>query len=452
MKKIMIILLFTILLASCKKDEKVEVPKIYNCNLYSESNTYNYLYSSVDDTTNYNNNGRYDFSKKNDNEVSSSTNITILTHGMSGSAANWSNDGKHDIFSFTSESLITRLYNDNTSFYWGCFSDSTNFEFYDITSQLDDCINNHKAYEFEKTKIVDEIDDNCVLIYEASEDVFQLQTDKIYTQFNYLVSSLVKMYKDKNDILPKINLIGHSQGGLVNLLYTLDHPDLVDKVYSLGTPYLGSTSASIDANSLDHLFGTKLGGEDSIIDSSIYLKYLDRWNSLYDTLYKNIDVYAISGYTTLELLNKAISSFASGLSLFQDIFERLENDIRTYGVENAINKLINSMSSNVLLGGMLKQNDLNAIKNMFVNEVYFDENNVYWRNDGLVDLASALGYLGTYSNYTDSYKGFTRIEICYTVDNCNLGKTSKNNIPVVHNLESRDNTIINNILSTITGE
>ena len=46
--------------------------------------------------------------------------------------------------------------------------------------------------------------------------------------------------------LPKINLIGHSRGGLTNLQYALDHPDLVAGLYSMGTPYFGTDTGSTD--------------------------------------------------------------------------------------------------------------------------------------------------------------------------------------------------------------
>ena len=58
-----------------------------------------------------------------------------------------------------------------------------------------------------------------------------------------MLSKIVYDVKELNGgILPKVNLIGHSRGGLTNLQYALDHPDLVDSLISIGTPYFGTTT------------------------------------------------------------------------------------------------------------------------------------------------------------------------------------------------------------------
>ena len=47
-------------------------------------------------------------------------------------------------------------------------------------------------------------------------------------------------------VLPKLNLIGHSRGGLTNMQYALDHPQMIDSMYSFDTPYIGTTIAELD--------------------------------------------------------------------------------------------------------------------------------------------------------------------------------------------------------------
>lgn len=60
-----------------------------------------------------------------------------------------------------------------------------------------------------------------------------------------LSSILYKLKDNYGGKIPKVNLVGHSRGGLTNLQYALDHPDIVENLISIGTPYFGSSSAKI---------------------------------------------------------------------------------------------------------------------------------------------------------------------------------------------------------------
>ena len=114
-----------------------------------------------------------------------------------------------------------------------------------------------------------------------------------------MVSTVLKELKEQDitNRIPKINLIGHSRGGITNLQYALDHPDIVDSLISIGTPYFGSNSASIDFNLL---FGMIAGGsgEADVTNAEKYNEYYNRWNNNYETLYKNINAHALGGYSS----------------------------------------------------------------------------------------------------------------------------------------------------------
>ena len=103
---------------------------------------------------------------------------------------------------------------------------------------------------------------------------------KVYEEFNYMLSKILYDVKELNTgILPKINLIGHSRGGLINLMYALDHPKLVKSIFSLGTPFFGSDTASTNIGGAVAGFSD---GLDDIIDRDIYLDYYNRWKNNYD--------------------------------------------------------------------------------------------------------------------------------------------------------------------------
>lgn len=91
-----------------------------------------------------------------------------------------------------------------------------------------------KTAEAVKTEKLTDVNKHIIIIFEATYDRENKQisgTDNynnyVYEEFNYMLSKIVYDVKYLSGRLPKINLIGHSRGGITNLQYALDHPDLV---------------------------------------------------------------------------------------------------------------------------------------------------------------------------------------------------------------------------------
>ena len=111
--------------------------------------------------------------------------------------------------------------------------------------------------------------------------------------------------------------------------YTLDHPALVHSIYSLGTPYTGSTTASLDL----HWFGARFSGSEEasrdIVSKDVYGKYMDRWNSNYDELYSHINVVALAGYGTLLqffeslISDKSLNYFFDGENINKELIRNV---------------------------------------------------------------------------------------------------------------------------------
>lgn len=107
------------------------------------------------------------------------------------------------------------------------------FRLYDITTQESETSTYIRSGEVDR---ITDISKHIIVIFD-SYDAYE-SNDNIYYQFNYMLSSIIYDVKILNGgILTKINLIGHSRGGLTNLQYALDHPDLVDSLISIDTPY-----------------------------------------------------------------------------------------------------------------------------------------------------------------------------------------------------------------------
>ena len=66
-----------------------------------------------------------------------------------------------------------------------------------------------------------------------------------YDEFHYIIDSICDAALTDTGSVPRLNLIGHSRGGLINMMYAIHHKYNVDLLYSLGTPYNGSSAASL---------------------------------------------------------------------------------------------------------------------------------------------------------------------------------------------------------------
>lgn len=403
--------------------------QVYDADFFSRANTYNATLTQtvVPGSTNGEtyNSVRYNMNVKRANVIVSddAPQVTFITHGLGGDASHWSNNsGNPDWeFAYSPGSIIDLLQQKaSCNIYWAKFSSVDSF----VLWQLD-----NKNYESEnkRTSIIDNTKHSIVIFdgYNTSQS-----NDYIYTQFNIMASKVILDLQalDANNELPRVNLIGHSRGGLTNLQYALDHPDLVDSIFSLGTPYLGSTSASIDKYILGGYFAGNPGEED-IVNPNIYLGNMNRWNNNYETLYKDINVYALGGYQSIDMLIYQM--------IYPDINEFIEeegNDITAKSLLKSLNiylsvklgLLNNSAIPNVvkqeIIGGVLDiiyriipalknntsvVNGITAIFDLLFDELQFNLSTLSYDllNDGLVDLPSQLG-LDQQSN--NGYKGFIR--------------------------------------------
>ena len=204
---------------------------------------------------------KYNLEQKNSNTVMDYPQITVLTPGLGSDAGVWSNTystTKSDVFSYNKDSIITKIaeFTDGANIYWVKMKSATTSvnimapdgvitvkkNEYNLT--LHDVTNQKSIYVENKINNITDISKHIIVVFDPA-DAGGLN-DNLYYQLNYALSKIIYDVKILNGgILPKINLIGHSRGGLTNLQYTLDHPDLVDSLISIDTPYFSSTTANL---------------------------------------------------------------------------------------------------------------------------------------------------------------------------------------------------------------
>lgn len=437
--------------------------------LYNLTNTYAY------NSTHKEYESHYYMTDKNNLKVSEGKPLlTVFTHGLGGDASHWSNSGRK--FSYSNDSLITRLAKlINSNIYWVKYDETNNLKIYDITEQVYNGITgiSSEIYVGNLIEKITDISKHSIIVFEANKTISNGKNEGVYTQFNYAISKIVyDISKLNNGTLPKMNLIGHSRGGITNMQYALDHPDLVHSIYSLGTPYTGSTTASIDLHILKGAFASK-ESEKEITDKVVYEKYMSRWNDNYESLYSNINVLAIGSYSSLSALRagltneKSLEYIENEIGIDKETFRALTHGVITIveagmlslyvspvGVTKAgIIKIISGALSELETNIDLSYTAIDDLAQIITNEINLDYHPpfVSWYNDCLVDLGSQLGYEGLVPLDGKRYKGFNTVVKAFTNLNANFDALSVDYSPaVVHNLEARDKELGTYIISEIS--
>ncbi len=445
--------------------------------LFSEANTFDC--TKIDKTTHPDRyEVEYDMTARNGKQVMDKPQITVLTHGWGMAAGTWSNNYCHEIetetededlgnediilptdpencipFSYDKDSIISRLNEEvnGANIFWAEMK-GEKFYLFDITGEKEQFSKYAEKYNHKKVEQITDISKHIVVVFQADDS--GQSHNNIYYQFNYIISSIVNNVKVLNGgILPKLNLIAHSRGGITNMQYALDHPDLVASLISMGTPYFGSTTAKI-AGAL--LFGNNNGLED-ILNPELYYGYSNRWNTDYERLYKDINAVAIGGYSTFLFLNNVVENdYSNYVKDYKDLIKFLI-PVACLGNRNLhIKFLVSAILKKILQENVDKfsDEDIADIVEIWLTEI--DANSFIpsaaWYNDILVPLDSQLAKDNGSANYSGgTYKGFKHRTRCYNIwDDIDFTKMATVGPPVPHNLEPRDPKIIDMVLDELT--
>lgn len=198
--------------------------------------------------------------------------ITVLTHGLGGNPSHWSNDNVTQAISYDTESIIEKIRGldvGNTEVYVIQHEKdvipANSFKI--VKLNIDSVTGSYSphAVNFSSTNLSKKV----VVIYKASDEKQHNITD--YLELDYIIDFFSYKYYLDYHYIPKVNLIGHSRGGLSNIQYVNEHPYNIDSVFSIDTPYFGSEFGQMTAlMNLIELSDTinSCGGQD-ILDTGI---------------------------------------------------------------------------------------------------------------------------------------------------------------------------------------
>ena len=237
---------------------------------------------------------------------------------------------------------------------------------------------------------------------------------------------------------PKVNLIGHSRGGITNLIYALEYPQRVHSMISIGTPFFGSDAAESFG---ELIFPNAAGGIEDICDPEVYNGYYDDWNDGYESKYKNINSIAIAGTTTIsyqrEVLQEAVGQFSGPLAMLLQVYENAF--LQPFMVLYLSGQYQTLKEEHPELGILSEQQFVDLV--MLINsEVHYG----IWYSDAFVPVDSQQGFNGNKNyNFSKYVKHFGDGEASLTP------KRAVNSLPIIHNIETYDADIHSYILNNI---
>lgn len=268
---------------------------------------------------------------KNTESTDNSPIMTILVHGLGANAATWSSDGIE--FGYSEDSLIEALAGnrDDTVVYYAQMSESENISF--KLSMLNS--HNYKIKENKNRLTLDDISRHMIIIFDEIDGRRNANNNDAYDRLNYVIDKLIYDAKYLGINNPRINLIGHSRGGLLNMMYAIDHPYNVAGLFSIGTPYTGTTmydlgEAIAHISELPELIRDYLSssinsaGAKDIVDTELIEKYKSKWNNLIHS--SNINAHAIGSAMNVDYIDSALHDCIGLFGLVQKIkdFETVE--------------------------------------------------------------------------------------------------------------------------------
>lgn len=410
--------------------------------------------------------------------------ITILHHGLGGSPLDWNNNGNFNYsrdssgqfisssFEYRTDTLIEQLRqkNENSNVYIlsekkNSFVDENNNQ---ILSLTDTAISRYDILEgeYQRTTTTNfDFTKHVIIVYDSKyQESETFSTEIVFQRFKKVMNAVVDSYRSSHDgVYPKMNLIGHSRGTIINLLYATQYPDRIDSMFALGGlfngtdigrfAYLTQTVGTLDAL-LGGMMSTPFVADMSNPTYTNNMK--TAWNNA--VVGKSIKGYAISSGFDIEFLksfllnddlinpivqiyyNQAPNAVIDAIKIY--LYATIESiqQISRYGITNnnagrqfmdLLLELYNSTGLNAE-----QKSTLGAIFNEMVGLV---SGNPVISMDGFLEESTqaAVGY----NNFTRYYRTFT--------GNTSFAHRSQYNLGLPHNLETQDEKIIQYICSNI---
>lgn len=318
-----------------------------------------------------------------------------------------------------------------------------------------------------------DISNHICLVYSGINDTFSYQTNEyLYDRFETAIDPFLYMLYSELGVIPKVNLIGHSRGGIINLLYAINHPTIVSNLISIGTPYSGSQWAQLYIDLLEAIEamggGEYNGAYDDIVDITKCEEYKTQWNSVASVYGINTNIICCN--QTYNFLNYSLSSLFYNNNIDNSLSSFLwyvQNNTNNSVILTACSALIQALSTAVYqsLAGNLKTLLVclivaSTLGQIFSNATFFDELRTLFLtaytlidsqmtstgidSDLCVDFDSQKGVFGD-----DSFYNFNTTELTFNTIWDNVENMRIDSPAVLHNLEAKAPSVISSILSTL---
>ena len=249
-----------------------------------------------------------------DDYVNSAPTITVLTHGLGSAAYYWSNDysvKNGEELAYNSSSLINKIYEDldgqMTLYVASGIDKGSTYDFdFELTKySYEDYVG---ANGGNSTSVLDDVSKHIVIVYNSSVPGKSNYT--VYNEFHNILDNISAQYKNLTGVLPRFNLVGHSRGGITNIMYATEHPYNVASVFSMGAPYSGSVLGELEIllkmmGYTDENYEVINEGVNSIMNEEEMQDIRDAWNSAY-TADVNMNVVAYGSMASIHLLDALI--------------------------------------------------------------------------------------------------------------------------------------------------
>lgn len=383
--------------------------------------------------------------------------ITVLTHGFGGNASGWSNNPNCS-FDYNEKSLVTKIVNkhNNTDVYVASCKSETSFNLCKYTW--------NEEFEHHDVSRIDDASRHIVLIFESGAP--SRSNKYVYHEFENVLDNISLQYKSLTGVLPRYNLVGHSRGGLTNIMYATDHPYNVADIYSLGTPYNGSVLGGCDF--ILEMLGYKIGeyedgsnryveGVESLLSQNEINEIRKNWNEAYKSDV-TCHVVALGSATSISFLDAFVKDIANSNTKYKDIvydyvdlvsFITTLINILPHTTEFTLDlvegwaNICSFFNHNVYDDIVAKFNeewkgDITVKEGNKILELYsvLDNNEPVLLDDLFIDVNSQLGYFSE----VEDYKGFNRYLKVFEPKDLTEYRAIPDQPAVVHNLEVFNST------------
>lgn len=416
---------------------------------------------------------------------SQSPSITVLVHGQGGNASHWSNDGNGN-FEYDSNALVSTLSEVSGSkiykaqvkkIHEDCKLDceshfyrtsGNNVDYYQCNTFCErsfvlfeqETVSNdtEQTISFKQSQInkIKKFDQPIIIVFEASQSIISDNIricggndsthDVAYKELELVIDTILADYKFVTGMIPKINLISHSRGGILSMMYAIEHPYNVDSLISMGTPYNGSLFGTsqwiVNGLGLSNAINCPSGQDIMSEDKQKQLR--NDWNEMIkNTPDANINAVAIGSKTRLSFiaglleygyLDDRLDQFAFLNEFLGALTEFTGAAIATLHENHPIISDAIFQCANIVVDiAQLFKDDFTAEQIEVLQEIIYNCEIAY--GDLVIKDDMFINYDSQTASGYDNIKTITRV---FDKNNACYDLTSVNDVPIPHNLEARD--------------